>query len=157
MVGNNLYFGASNTSPGSFPDARARFVNPLLVGPFADLHLQAGSPAIDAGIDLGNDSHGQPLSGAADIDGGPRVGGSAIDIGAHEHASVTAAVLAWRWWAEWVTDWIRVVWEVADGAGASEISVERSELGSDGPWTLPLTERSLDGGAVTELDRSASP
>ncbi len=87
MVENNIYFGASNTSPGSFPDARARFVNPLLVSPYADLHLRAGSPAIDAGIDLGNDAQGQPLSGASDIDGSPRVQGSAINIGAHEFAA----------------------------------------------------------------------
>jgi len=86
-VGNNIYFGASTTSPGPFPDARARFVNPLLVSPLADLHLQASSPAIDAGIDLGNDAQGQPLSGASDIDGRPRVQGSAVDIGGHEFGS----------------------------------------------------------------------
>jgi hypothetical protein len=87
MVDNNIYFGASATSPGPFPDARARFVNPLLVSPYADLHLRAGSPAINAGINLGNDAQGQPLSGSSDVDGRPRVQGSAIDIGAHEFAS----------------------------------------------------------------------
>src|SRR5207249_3577746 len=86
-VENNIYFGASTTSPGSFPDARARFVNPLLVSPFADLHLLAGSPAIDSGINLGNDAQGQPLSGALDIDGRPRIQGSAINVGAHEFAT----------------------------------------------------------------------
>src|SRR2546426_2336712 len=79
-VENNIYFGSSSTSPGPFPDARARFVNPLLIIPPADLHLLAGSPAIDAGINLGNNAQGQPLSGASDIDGTPRVQGSAIDI-----------------------------------------------------------------------------
>jgi parallel beta-helix repeat protein len=83
-VGNNIYFGASNTSPGPYPDATARFVNPLLVSPYADLHLLAASPAIDAGINLGNDPQGQPLSGVSDIDGRPRVQGSSINIGAHE-------------------------------------------------------------------------
>jgi hypothetical protein len=86
-VDNNIYFGASTTSPGAFPDARAWFVNPLLVNPLVDLHLLAASPAIDAGINLGNDAQGQPLSGASDIDGSPRVQGGAIDIGAHEFAT----------------------------------------------------------------------
>lgn len=91
-VDNNVYFGASSTSPGSFPDAHARFVNPLLVDPLTDLHLLVGSPAIGAGINLGNDAEGQPLSGASDIDGRPRVQGSTIDIGAHEFLDATVGV-----------------------------------------------------------------
>ncbi len=83
-VENNLYFGASSTSPGSYPDARAIFANPLLVSPSTDLHLQVGSPAIDAGLDLGNDAQGQPVSGALDVDGTLRVQGGAINLGADE-------------------------------------------------------------------------
>jgi len=86
MVESNIYFGASNLSPGPFPDSRGRFVNPLLVGPPVDLHLLAGSPAIDAGIQLGNDAQGQPVSGVSDNAGNPRVQGNAVDIGAHEFA-----------------------------------------------------------------------
>ena len=84
-LANNLYYGASLTSPGSFADPLARFVNPLLVSA-ADLHLLPGSPAIDAGIVLGNDAQGQPLAGTSDVDGEPRVRGSDIDIGADEFA-----------------------------------------------------------------------
>jgi len=89
---NNMYFGASLISPGSYPDASARFVNPLFLTPLTDLHLQAVSPAIDAGINLGNDALGQPLAGATDIDGDPRLQGSAIDIGADEHPSALLGV-----------------------------------------------------------------
>jgi len=83
-VENNIYFGASSSSPGSFPDAHARFVNPLLVSPLTNLHLLIGSPAIGAGINLGLDAQGQQVSGVSDIDGMPRVQGGAVDIGAHE-------------------------------------------------------------------------
>ncbi|WP_437709764.1 right-handed parallel beta-helix repeat-containing protein [Sorangium sp. So ce448] len=77
-VDNNIFFGASRSSAGAFSDPRARFVDPLLVGPPSDLHLTSGSPAVDAGIDLGS------RSGATDIDGGARTSGARIDIGADE-------------------------------------------------------------------------
>jgi hypothetical protein len=91
-VQNNLYYGASLMSPGSFPDDLAHFVNPLLVDPLTDLHLQAGSPAINSGVNLGIDAAGQPISGISDIDGTPRVQGAAIDIGADEFALGPAGV-----------------------------------------------------------------
>ena len=84
-LANNLYYGASATSPGSFPDPLAHFADPLLVGA-VDLHLLPGSPAINAGVSLGSDAQGQPLAGATDVDGGPRVLGDAVDIGADEFA-----------------------------------------------------------------------
>ena len=83
VVDNDIYYGAG-TSPGDYPDAHARFVNPLLVAPYLDLHILAGSPAIDTGVDLGNDAQGRPIAGVMDIDGMPRVQGSAINVGAHE-------------------------------------------------------------------------
>ncbi len=78
FVESNLYSGASSSSPGDFPDGKARYSDPQLVGAPADLHLEPTSPAANAGVDLG------ALSGTQDIDGNARVQGVAIDLGAHE-------------------------------------------------------------------------
>jgi hypothetical protein len=74
-VSNNLYYGASTSSPGAWPDSLARFVDPKLVNGFSDLHLQSGSPAVNAGI-AGD-------AGGLDFDGQTRVNG-VIDLGADE-------------------------------------------------------------------------
>jgi parallel beta-helix repeat protein len=69
--------------------------NPLFVGASqGDFHLQAGSPAIDAGLYVGLD---------ADLEGSPRPLGSGYDIGAYEYPGVrlvakareTTAYLSW--------------------------------------------------------------
>ncbi|GIK10518.1 MAG: hypothetical protein JETCAE02_02280 [Anaerolineaceae bacterium] len=53
-------------------------VNPLFVNASSgDLHLQAGSPAINVGVDI-------PEAGAFDIDGQARLQGASIDMGADE-------------------------------------------------------------------------
>jgi len=65
--------------------------------------------------------------------------------------------LVQRFTAGRVSAGIQVVWEVADGASATAVWVERSEGGSEGPWVRPVTERSIDNGAVVDFDRSAIP
>lgn len=85
-VSNNLYFGQSTTSPGSWADARARYANPKITAN-PRMHLTPTSPAIDAGLALGNDGSGNPLSGSLDIDKEARVANGAIEIGADEFAS----------------------------------------------------------------------
>ncbi len=89
-VNNNIYYGQSTMSPGSWSDTLARYVNPELVNPPINMHLAAGSPAIDTGINPGNDSVGNPLYGTHDIDGRPRVVNGKVDIGADEYDGVSA-------------------------------------------------------------------
>jgi len=92
----NLYFSASATTEwtwkgttygtftafknASLQEANGLFANPLLVDAAApDLHLQAASPAINRGTDLG-----AGVVGTTDAAGLARIQGAAIDIGAYE-------------------------------------------------------------------------
>lgn len=96
----NLYFSSGARSHASFgvlgvtytgwqayrsatgQDPHSRFADPRLRHPAAgDLHLRAGSPAIDAGLAVS-----PRWVGHRDIDGQPRVQGHRIDIGADERA-----------------------------------------------------------------------
>ncbi|HMD68873.1 MAG TPA: right-handed parallel beta-helix repeat-containing protein [Chitinivibrionales bacterium] len=83
-VDNNLYYGASTTSPGSWADTHAMYANPLLVNAPADLHIQSTSPAKNAGATLASD-----VVGTLDIDGQARVQDGIIDIGADEFGTAT--------------------------------------------------------------------
>ena len=84
IVDNNIYYGESTSSSGDWTDANAKFMDPQLVSPPANMHIGPGSPAIDIGINLGNDGSGNPISGTLDFDNQPRVINNIIDIGAHE-------------------------------------------------------------------------
>jgi hypothetical protein len=105
--------GCSSSAPGS---AHNQTAAPLLVNPAAgDLHQQAGSPTVDAGVD-------DPANGTTDPDGNPRTLGFATDIGAFEdghprvatdpatsvtftgatlHGSVNPAGFPTTWYFEW--------------------------------------------------------
>ena len=76
-------------------------------------------------------------------------------IGALGVGCGTTPTLVQRFTAGRVGDGIRVVWEVAEGATASAVWVERSGGSSQEPWIRPVTDRSIDNRAVVELDRSA--
>jgi hypothetical protein len=65
------------------------------------------------------------------------------------------ATLVQRFTASRVSAGIRVVWEVAEGATAFEIWLERSETSSAQAWVRLSTERSFENRAVAELDQSA--
>jgi hypothetical protein len=78
-------FGANcGAQPGSAGNVSA---DPRFAGS-GDLHLQAGSPAIDAG------SAAIPDLPATDLDGDPRVVGPSVDLGAYEVGSSPPAAAA---------------------------------------------------------------
>lgn len=84
-VTNNIYFGASDYEEGSWVDTAPKFIDPQLVDINSyDFHLNSGSVAIDAGVDInGSDFLGTPNTGMYDLDKGVRNNGG-IDIGADE-------------------------------------------------------------------------
>jgi cysteine-rich repeat protein len=77
------YLGFAAYQAGTGQDASSLFADPLLVAPASgDVHLSAGSPAINAG-----DPEFTPAVGEVDLDGGPRVNGPRVDCGADEATS----------------------------------------------------------------------
>ena len=99
----NLYFARGGSSHASFgvlgasytgwqtyrtatgQDSSSRYADPRLRHPArGDLHLRAGSPAIDAGLAIR-----RRWVGRGDIDGQARVQGPRIDIGADERGRVS--------------------------------------------------------------------
>jgi hypothetical protein len=95
----NIYFGAIGASAAHFQwnktilkgfaayrtksmqDVHSQFVDPLFISTsLPNLDLQAGSPALGAGTDLG-----AGVVGTADVAGNPRVNGGSISIGAYEN------------------------------------------------------------------------
>jgi len=84
-IGNNLVYNSDGSTPSAYTytnwSSDLWGVNPLFVDPDnGDYHLQAGSPAIDAGYDL----TGMVTD---DYEGNPRPQGAGYDIGAYETSS----------------------------------------------------------------------
>ena len=74
------YTGFAKYRSGSGQDAHSIFADPLFDSMTTpDLDIMAGSPAIDAGVDLGAD-----VVGDVDFLGNPRVSGGQIDMGAYQ-------------------------------------------------------------------------
>jgi hypothetical protein len=98
VLNNNIYFGAIGAVKAAFEwnkknvagftayrsysgqDAQSQFIDPLFVDAAAlDLNIQATSPALDAGLDLGS-----TIVGTVDIGGNPRVVNGLISVGAYQ-------------------------------------------------------------------------
>jgi len=98
VIDHNLYYSAGGPNGSSWGwqkkyystfddwksgtgfDTNSLFADPLLVDPAnGDLHIGAGSPAINAGDNLSSN-----VIGTEDIDDDPRVQGGTVDIGADE-------------------------------------------------------------------------
>jgi len=77
-------------------------------------------------------------------------------IGALGVGCGVTATLVRRFTGERASDGIRIGWQMGEGATASDVWLERSETMEGQAWTHPLTERSAEGLAVVELDRSAA-
>jgi hypothetical protein len=69
---------------------------------------------------------------------------------------VTATVVK-QFTADRVSEGVRVVWHLAEGATAAQVWMERSEAMDGGVWVRPQADRSIESGAVVELDRTAAP
>jgi hypothetical protein len=68
----------------------------------------------------------------------------------------TTPTLVLRFAAGRVGEGIQVTWEVARLATTTKIWLERSEKDDQGPWVVPLTDRTNDGQAVVEVDRGVA-
>ena len=94
---NILFSTEENIDPSDFPDDLVN-IDPLLIDPARNnYHIPAGSPAIDAGLDVGI---------TTDLDGNARPQGNGPDIGAYEF---TPAVSLWGYPASHA---ISLVWSV---------------------------------------------
>jgi hypothetical protein len=131
-VGCNDWFGNGlGAMNGRSPSSNDFEIDPLFCNAAnGDFELFASSPLVDrAGCGL--------------------VG--ALGVG----CDVTATTVS-RFVGERVTDGIRIVWELGPHAMASDVWLERSESGEQGPWVRPVTERSQLVRAEVDLDRSVA-
>ena len=94
---NLLFSTEGNIDPGDFPNDLVN-IDPLLIDPARDnYHIPAGSPAIDAGLDVGI---------TTDLDGNSRPQGNAPDIGAYEFTPALSL------WGHPASHAITLVWSV---------------------------------------------
>jgi hypothetical protein len=99
---------------------------PVFVNPGAgDLHLQSGSPGIDAGLNAA-------AAGALDLDGNPRIVGGTVDLGAYEWFSTSPRLYAVRSNAV-----VLVTWPKADADWALEFTTTLAATGASARTLIP--------------------
>jgi hypothetical protein len=132
-LGCNDWFGnLSGAVTGVAADPTDLSVDPMFCDVAnADVRLNSSSPLLADTVSCG------------------QIGALGVGCGA-------TPTLVQRFSAARVSGGVEIVWQVADGATASAVWVERAESETGG-WTRPATERSLDNRAVVELDRSVMP
>ena len=79
---NNIYWGSSANSSGSWTDLLGKYADPKLLNSYINMHIDKTSPAIDNGIMYD--------AGIYDIDKQLRIQNNKIDIGADEYSSITS-------------------------------------------------------------------
>jgi hypothetical protein len=130
---NDLYGNHAGSVNGIAPDATDLNVDPMFCDVSnADVRLNSSSPLL------------------ADSSTCGQIG--ALGVGCGETPTLVQRFTAGR-----ASGGVRVVWQVAQGATASAIWVERAEELNGQAWTQPVMERTIEGAYVVELDRSALP
>lgn len=119
---------AMGTDGGNNIDADPLFVEAvtLLTVPntTGDLHLQPGSPAINAGSNALI-----PADVTVDLDGNPRIYDDAVDMGAYEHQLPLPVTLV-AFTARKQENVVLLTWSTTTEAGASHFEVQRSADGN---------------------------
>ncbi len=130
---NDWYGNHVGSVSGIAPDATDLSVDPMFCDVSnADVRLNSSSPLLADSASCG------------------QIGALGVGCG-------VTPTLVQRFTASRVTGCVRVVWRVAQGVTASAIWVERAEGLNGQAWVQPVMERTIEGTAVVELDRSALP
>lgn len=134
-----VYTGFAAYQSGTGQDAHSLFANPSFVSaslPIPDLHLQPGSPALDAG-----DPAFVPDSNETDYEGNERILGARVDCGAYEKNQIivtTPLLLEPVNGASVTTSPVMLRWTASDSGATYHLQVATDSL-----FTSLLTNDSL--------------
>lgn len=154
VYGNTFVNYASITDPTGMNGNISQ--DPVLSNHYLDMHLQPGSPCIDAGDDA------VVTPGETDAYGKPRVIGSHVDIGADESDGTTWSVTTRIWYvastgtdgndgASWGTSKKTITAALSGAGGSDEVWVAKGTYTEN--LTMPLGVTLYGGFAGTERSR----